>query len=97
MQKIRKFLACLLIHSIFSSVLFGMACVYQKSYNTMHRESICMAGVVMQEQNAEIQILHYHFPLPVPSEQNLFWYGAYLLTDAPLHGWTAVLQFMKYS
>ncbi|MBR1554244.1 MAG: hypothetical protein IJ644_02485 [Oscillospiraceae bacterium] len=97
MKKIRKFLACLLIHCLLSAVLFGMACVYQKSYNTMHRETVRMAGVIVQEQNAEIQILHYRMPIIFPSEQNPFWYGAYLLTDVPLHCWTAVLEFIKNS
>lgn len=97
MQKIRKFLTGLLIHSIFSAVLFGMALVYQKSYNIMHREAVCMAGVVMQGQNAEIQILHYHLPFTLPSEQNPVWYGAYLLTDIPLHCWSAVCEFIKNS
>jgi len=97
LQKFRRFLTCLLIHSIFSAVLFGMVCVYQKSYNTMHRDAIRMAGVVLQEQNAEIQILHYHLPIALPSEQSPFWYGAYLLTDMPLHYWSAVLKFTENS
>ncbi|MBR0485570.1 MAG: hypothetical protein IJJ69_12495 [Oscillospiraceae bacterium] len=97
MQKIRKILTVLLIHCLFSAVLLGMVSVYQKSYNTMHRESVQMAGVIVQEQNAEIQILHYRMPIVLPSEQNFFWYGAYLLTDTPLHCWAWILEFIKNS
>mgnify|MGYP007102072709 CR=1 FL=1 len=72
MKKFRKFFAFLLIHCLFSGVLFSGAYVYQKSYNQTNREPIRMAGVVMQNQQTEIQILHYHLPMPVPAETSLF-------------------------
>ncbi len=97
MKKSRRFFTFLLIHCLFSSVMFSAAYVYQKSYNHVNREQIRMASVTVQKQQAEIQILHCHLPVSVPEENNLFWYGAYLLTDSACHNWMAILEFIKNS
>ncbi len=97
MQTMKKILTGILLHSIISSVLCGLVLVYQRSYNTMHQNAICAASVVVQEQKAEIQILHYHLPILFPEESSLLYYAAWLMTDAPFRSWTAMYQFIKNS
>jgi len=97
MKKFKKFLTGLLLHTLLSFVIFNMLLVYQKGYNTTHQEKIRMAGISLQEDNAEIQILHYHLPVLIPPENSLFWYGAYLLTDQPFHVYLSILEFIENS
>jgi len=87
----------LILHILVSSMLFCTALVYQRGYNTTHQKKIRMADISVQEQNAEIQILHYHLPVRIPAENSLFWYGAYLVTDAPVQMYLSVLKFIKSS
>lgn len=96
-MKYRKFLIGLILHILLSGILFSAALVYQKGYNTTHRDAVRMAGVTLQEQTADIQILHYHLPISVPSDNHMLYYAAYLLTDTPFHEWTALLEFIKNS
>lgn len=95
MKKYQKFFVILALHCLFSGVGWGVVQVYQKGYNTTHQQSIQMADVNIHAQNAEVQILHYHLPFPLPSENSLFYYGVYLLTDTPLHNWMAFLTFLE--
>ena len=96
-MKYRKFFIGLTLHVLLSGILFSAAIVYQKGYNTTHRETVRMANITLQEQSADVQILHYHLPFSVPSDNSILYYAAYLLTDTPLHEWTAISDFIKNS
>ncbi|MBR1529323.1 MAG: hypothetical protein IJ642_08495 [Oscillospiraceae bacterium] len=97
MKKIKKILTGLILHTLLSLVIFNLLLVYQRGYNTTHQEKIRMAGISLQEDGAEIQILHYQLPVILPAENSPFWYQAYLLTDTPFHVCLSVLEFIKNS
>ena len=95
MKKFRKILVLLALHCLLSGVGYGAVQVYQKGYNMTHQKSVQMADVKIKDKNAEVQILHYHLPFSLPSDESLFYYSAYLLTDIPVHNWIAFLTFLE--
>lgn len=97
MQKFKKILTGLAVHCILSFAILGAVRVYQNGYNKMHYEQLRMASVSVQEQNTQIQILHYDLNFEKISENNIIYYLAYILTDKQLHGWLFFLNLIKIS
>ena len=97
MQKLKKILTGLVIHCILSFAILGAVRVYQNGYNKMHYEHLRMASVSVQEENTQIQILHYNWKFEKIYENNMIYYLAYILTDKQLHGWLYFLKFIKIS
>ena len=76
MQKFKKILTGLAVHCILSFAILGAVRVYQNGYNKMHYEQLRMASVSVQEQNTQIQILHYDLNFEKISENNILDSGA---------------------
>lgn len=88
-QKLRFAILLCSLHLIASGVLWGCLLVYQRGYNTMHREEIAVASVRTSEQYTHVQILEesYSFPSAWLSEESPLYFAAYALTGEPLHFW----------
>lgn len=93
----RRILAGIIIQLVVSCTALAGIRVYQRSYNTTHREQIRMAGLTVGASQAELEVLgsRYAVPLGLLQEDGI-WYAAYVLTDSAAHGWISVaLLFIK--
>ncbi len=79
----------LILHMVISGVLWGCLLVYQRGYNTLHREGIAVASVRAAQDRTHVQILEgsYSFPSAWMAEESPVYFGAYLLADEALHFW----------
>ncbi len=88
-EKLRLAGLFLALHLIVSGVLWGCLLVYQRGYNTMHREGIAVASVKASAHRTRVQILEesYSFPSAWVSEESPVYFGAYVLAGEALHFW----------
>ena len=92
-QKMRFAAILCTFHIVASTVLWGCLLVYQRGYNTMHREEIPVASIRTAEQHTQVQILEesYSFPTAWLGEESPLYFAAHALTGEPLHFWMQLL------
>lgn len=97
-QKLRLAAICLTLHLVVSGVIWGGLCVYQRGYNTMHREQLAVASVTVTQERAELQVLQGRCALPVQwfSEDSPLYYAAYVLAGEPLQFWLYLADLIPY-
>lgn len=93
-QKLKIAILCLSLHLSASFVIWGGLKVYQRGYNTMHREQIAVASVAVSNQQASIQILQNscHIPTDWLAKDSPLYFAAYALTGEQLHFWISVFS-----
>lgn len=86
----------LCFHLVVSGVLWGGLCVYQRCYNTMHRDQIPVASVTVSDHYAEIQLLEENCTIPIDwLNENALSYASYALSAEPLRIWGVLLDFVS--
>jgi hypothetical protein len=87
-RKLRNIFLFLLLHSLVSGVIWGLLTVYQRGYNTTHREYLKMASVTVRDSLAEVQLMESEYVVSIAyfSEESMLYYGIYVLSDEYLQG-----------
>ena len=80
--KYQKIMGGIALHLVVSSAALGCIRVYQQGYNTTHHEQLQMASLVVGEEQTQLQILGKTCTIPMLSQDSMFYYAAYFLTDA---------------
>jgi len=79
----------LVVHLLVSGVLWGSLLVYQRGYNTMHREQIAVASVITGGDATNLQVLEHSCTIPASwlAKDSALYYAAFAVCSEPVRLW----------